>query len=95
MEAVKGFSYLAAAVLLVFFAVRNKQWSWALFGWIALLTVVIGGGAVWAGFLLANVVDPAGRGTGVLINLAVILVAVGAITLIAIRISRRYTPPPA
>ncbi len=92
MEAEKGFAYLAVAVLVVLFAMRNKQWSWPLFGWIALLTFVIGGGAVWAGYVLANVVDPANRGPGVLVNLAVILIAVAVITLVAIRISRRYPP---
>jgi len=95
MEAERGFAYLAVAVALVFFAVRNRTWSWPLFGWIALLIVVIGGGAVWAGYVLANVVDPADRGLGVVVNLAVILAAVAVITLIAIRLSRRYPPPSA
>jgi hypothetical protein len=93
MEAAKGFAYLVIAISLVFFAVRSKTWSWPLFWWILLLTVVIGGGGVWAGIVLSGIVDPANRGPGVVVDLAVILVAVALITLIAIRISRRYRPP--
>jgi len=92
MEAAKGFAYLAIAISIVFFAVRNKTWSWPLFWWIILLTVVIGGGGVWAGYVLSGVVDPTNRGLGVVVDLAVILVAVALITLIAIRLSRRYPP---
>jgi hypothetical protein len=93
MEAEKGFAYLAVAVLVVLFAMRNKQWSWPLFGWVVLLTAVIGGGAVWGGIALASLVDPAGRGWGVAVTFAAIVVAVVVITFAAIGLSRRYPPP--
>lgn len=89
----KGLYYLAIAVLIVVWAMQNKKWSWPLFGWVMLMTVVIGGAAIWAGTVLVNLVGPANQGLGVVVDLSIVFAAVAIITVITIKIAPRYRPP--
>jgi magnesium-transporting ATPase (P-type) len=79
--------------LIILWARQNKVWSWKLFGWVMLMAVVLGGGAIWGGIALGQMIGPSNSGLTATLMLVFIVVAVIIITIITIALSRRYRPP--
>jgi magnesium-transporting ATPase (P-type) len=93
MDLAKGLFYLALAVFIVIWAIQNKTWSWKLFGWVMLMTIVLGGAAIWAGVAFGQMFAPSNPGLATTAMLGFVIVAVLIVTLVTIKLSRRYRPP--